>query len=81
LTTRSTCCPATPPRAGGGKAAAPASSSSAGGDRDDLIDRAVANGDEHVIKLTEACLQREALAPSPVYRAAIGNVLAMIGPR
>jgi hypothetical protein len=35
-----------------------------------LIDRAVANGDEHVIKFTEACLRRDALGASPAYRAA-----------
>jgi hypothetical protein len=28
-----------------------------------LIDRALANGDEHVIKFTEACLRRHSLAP------------------
>src|SRR5271169_1197117 len=37
---------------------------------DDLIDRAVANGDEHVIKFTEACLSRHSLDPSPAYLAA-----------
>lgn len=35
--------------------------------RDDLIDRAVANGDEHAIKFTEACLREYALNPKPVY--------------
>jgi questin oxidase-like protein len=40
-----------------------------------LIDRAVANGDEHVIKFTEACLRRNALAPSPIYRAAVDHAL------
>jgi hypothetical protein len=40
-----------------------------------LIDRAVANGDEHVIKFTEACLRRDALDPSPAYRAAVDHVL------
>jgi hypothetical protein len=43
-----------------------------------LIDRAIANGDEHVIKFTEACLRRHMLSPSPAYPAAIGKVLAMI---
>ena len=32
-------------------------------DEDDLVDRAIAHGDEHVIKFTEACLQRYALGP------------------
>lgn len=35
--------------------------------REDLIDRAVASGDEHAIKLTEACLREYALNPRPVY--------------
>jgi len=47
-------------------------------DEDDLIDRAIAHGDEHVIKFTEACLHRHALAPSPVYFAAADHVLGMI---
>jgi len=49
--------------------------------RDSLIDRAIANGDEHVIKFTEACLGRDAVAPSPAYRAAVANVLATIDRR
>jgi len=44
-------------------------------DVDTLIDRAIANGDEHVIKFTEACLRRHALGPSPAYCAAIDRVL------
>jgi hypothetical protein len=40
-----------------------------------LIDRALANGDEHVIKFTEACLRRDALVPSPAYRAAADHAL------
>jgi hypothetical protein len=40
-----------------------------------LIDRALANGDEHVVKITEACLRRGALAPSQAYRAAVDHVL------
>ena len=46
-----------------------------------LIDRALAHGDEHVIKFTEACLCRDALASSPAYPAAVANVLGMIGRR
>jgi len=34
-------------------------------DRDGLIDRAVATGDEHAIKLTEACLREHAIDPRP----------------
>jgi Questin oxidase-like len=47
-------------------------------DADALADRAIAHGDEHVIKFTEACLSRHALGPSPVYFAAASHVLGMI---
>jgi Questin oxidase-like len=47
-------------------------------DEDELVDRAVAHGDEHVIKFTEACLRRQALGPSPVYFAAVDHVQGMI---
>ena len=47
-------------------------------DEDQLVDRSVAHGDEHVIKFTEACLHRNALGPSPVYFAATDHVLGMI---
>ena len=40
-----------------------------------LTDRALANGDEHVIKFTEACLRRDALVRSPAYRAAVNHTL------
>jgi len=50
-------------------------------DADALVDRAVANGDEHVIKFTEACLSRHRIAPSPAYQAATRNVLGVIGAR
>jgi hypothetical protein len=40
------------------------------GDEQDLIERAVATGDEHAIKFTEACLREYALHPQPVYLAA-----------
>jgi hypothetical protein len=43
-----------------------------------LIDRALANGDEHVIKFTEACLRRDALVPSPAYRAAVDHALGRL---
>jgi hypothetical protein len=35
-----------------------------------LIDLAIANGDEHAIKMTEACLREHAIRPSAVYLAA-----------
>jgi hypothetical protein len=47
-------------------------------DEEQLVDRAVAHGDEHVIKFTEACLNRSAVGPSPVYFAAVDHVLGMI---
>jgi hypothetical protein len=47
-------------------------------DEDGLVDRAIAHGDEHVIKFTEACLRRHALSPSPVYFAAADHVSSMI---
>ncbi len=50
-------------------------------DEDELVDRAVAHVDEHVIKFTEACLHRHAVAPSPVYLAAVDHVRGMIPQR
>ena len=46
-----------------------------------LIDRAVANGDEHAIKFTEACFSRHILAPSPIYLAAIRHAIGIVGSR
>jgi hypothetical protein len=46
--------------------------------RDTLIDIAVANGDEHVIKFTEACLREYDLNPSPVYLAAARHVRGIL---
>jgi hypothetical protein len=46
-----------------------------------LINRAIAHGDEHVIKFTEACLDRDARDSSPVYRAAAAHVLGAIARR
>lgn len=36
---------------------------------DELIDRAIAHGDDHVIKFTEAALREDRIRPDPVYRA------------
>src|SRR5271166_5547929 len=47
-------------------------------DEDETVDRAIAHGDEHVIKFTEACLRRHAISPSPVYFAAVDHVLGAI---
>ncbi len=56
--------------ASGGKWSSPAPSPAPKGDREDLVDRALATGDEHAIKFTEACLREHALNPKPVYLAA-----------
>ncbi|HXC26956.1 MAG TPA: questin oxidase family protein [Stellaceae bacterium] len=40
-----------------------------------LVAEAIANGDEHVIKFTEAALARHKIAPSPVYLAAMRHAL------
>jgi hypothetical protein len=43
--------------------------------REALIDRAVASGDDHAIKFTEACLREHAERPSAVYLAAARHAL------
>jgi len=43
-----------------------------------LIDRAVAHGDEHAIKLTEACVREHAIRPSPAYLAAARRALDLL---
>ncbi len=43
-----------------------------------LVERAVAHGDEHAIKLAEACLARHALDPDPAYFAAAESALALL---
>jgi hypothetical protein len=48
------------------------------GDPRALIDHAVRHGDEHAIKLTEACLREHALHPSPAYLAAASHALAAL---
>jgi hypothetical protein len=46
-------------------------------DPEGLVDRAVANGDEHVIKFAEACLGRR-WPPSPAFAAAVAHALSTI---
>jgi hypothetical protein len=46
--------------------------------RETLIDMAVANGDEHAIKFTEACLREDVLSPSPAYWAAAHHALGTL---
>jgi hypothetical protein len=47
---------------------------------DDIIDRAVATGDEHAIKFTEACLREHAIAPDPALLAAADLVADRLAP-
>lgn len=47
--------------------------------RDEMIDRALANGDEHAIKLTEVCLGEYALDPNPMYLAAARHATKALG--
>ena len=44
-----------------------------------LVDLAVANGDEHAIKLAEACLREDGIEPRPIYRLAAQDVLGRLG--
>ncbi len=46
---------------------------------DDLADRAIAAGDEHAIKLTEACLRLHADAPDPVLLHAAARASDLLG--
>ena len=45
---------------------------------DELIERAIACGDEHAIKFTEVCLREHALNPEPVYLAAADHAINML---
>ena len=47
--------------------------------RDDLIDRAIATGDEHAIKFTEACLREHAVKASPVFLHAARHAVDLFG--
>ena len=47
---------------------------------DELIDRALANADEHAIKFTEACIHEHALNPKPVYLAAAAHAIETLPP-
>ncbi len=50
-------------------------------DREDLIDRAVATGDEHAIKFTEACLREHVIDPQPALLTAAAHASKMLGRR
>jgi Questin oxidase-like len=43
-----------------------------------IVDQAVANGDEHAIKLAEVCLREDAIRPQPVYRVAAQDVVTRL---
>jgi hypothetical protein len=47
-------------------------------DRAALIDLAIANGDEHAIKFTEACLREHDRRPSPAYLAAARHAIDLL---
>ena len=47
-------------------------------EREALVAAAVANGDDHAIKLTEACLREHALEPDPVYLRAARHALGAL---
>ena len=52
-----------------------------GSSRDDVTEMAVAAGDEHAIKLTEACLRLHAETPDPVFLHAAARASDLLGPR
>jgi hypothetical protein len=47
--------------------------------REDLADRALATGDEHAIKFTEACFREHALNRKPIYPRAAADGVARLG--
>jgi hypothetical protein len=47
---------------------------------EELVDRAIANADEHAIKFTEACIGEHALNPKPVYLAAAAHAIGILPP-
>ena len=46
---------------------------------DELADRAVATGDEHAVKLTEACLRLDGVTPDPLLRHAAARAAELLG--
>jgi hypothetical protein len=45
-----------------------------------LVDRAIANGDEHAIKFAEVCLREHALRASPAFIAAAAHAIDLLPP-
>jgi hypothetical protein len=60
-------------------AAAEPAAAPVAGDREDLVGRAVAAGDEHAIKFTEVCLREHAISPAPVFLAAAADACRRLG--
>jgi len=48
------------------------------GSKDDLLERALACGDEHAIKFTEVCLREYAIKPDPALLAAADHAIQML---
>ena len=48
-------------------------------DKDGLVERAIASGDEHAIKFTEACLREHGFNPDPAFLAAADHAIRMLG--
>ena len=63
----------------GGKTAPPPASAGSLPSREELTDRAIATGDEHSIKFTEACFREHALNPKPVYILAAMDGVSRLG--
>jgi hypothetical protein len=62
----------------GGKTAPPPTGSSLPS-REELAERAIATGDEHAIKFTDACFREHALNPKPVYILAAMDGVSRLG--
>lgn len=45
---------------------------------DDLVERAIASGDEHAIKLAEAARREDLRAPATVHRTAVGRATELL---
>jgi hypothetical protein len=63
----------------GGEAPVPSTKAPTRIHRDDLVDRAIATGDEHAIKFTEACLREHALNPKAAYLEAAQAAVSAFG--
>ena len=64
----------------GRRAPSPAAPEGPRGDADELIERAIENGDEHAIKLAAACLEENRIRPAPAYLAAAWHAVSSLPP-